>query len=307
MTKLNISKSIHIDAPDDQVYEKISDFHHWRAWSPWLIMEPAATVDVREDGKFYTWNGDLTGAGQMEVTGEEPKQWVDYDLLFLKPWKSKAKVRFEVAEKNGGTETTWYMDSNLPLFLFWMKKTMTALIGMDYDRGLLMLKNLVEDGEVPSKMEHKGVNDYSGCKFIGVKTTCAMADVGPKMQEDLTKIWHYIEDKQELIAGAPFSIYHKYNFAKGEVVYTSGLPVKEIPKNLVEGLISGSIPATKVYTIRHTGPYQHLGNVWSTLQSMKQNKKFKMVKRIHPFETYENDPSQVDANDLVTEVHFPIR
>jgi predicted transcriptional regulator YdeE len=270
-------------------------------------MDPDATVDVREDGKFYTWTGDLTGAGQMEVTGEEANQWANYDLLFLKPWKSKAKVRFETVEKDGGTEVTWFMDSSLPFFLFWMQKTMTAMIGMDYERGLNMLKDLVEDGEVHSILEFKGENEFPGCTYIGVNTTCKMEEVGPKMQEDLGKIWHFIEDKQDLIAGAPFSQYHKWNFSKGLVSYTSGLPVKEIPADLPSGLVGHSIPATKVYTMRHVGHYEHLGNAWSTLQSMKQNKKFKMSKGIHPFEVYESDPTQVDANDLVTEVHFPIK
>ena len=33
-------------------------------------------------------------------------------------------------------ELTWTMDSSLPFFLFWMKKSMEGFIGMDYDPGL---------------------------------------------------------------------------------------------------------------------------------------------------------------------------
>ena len=33
---------------------------------------------------------------------------------------------------------------------------MEAFIGMDYDRGLLMLKDLVEKGSVPSKLDFIG-------------------------------------------------------------------------------------------------------------------------------------------------------
>ena len=135
-------------------------------------MDPDATVDVAEGGKSYSWKGDLTGEGQMEILGEEANQWVDYDLLFLKPWKSKAKVRFEVEGQGDQTKVTWFMDSSLPFFLFFMKKSMTAMIGMDYERGLAMLKEYVEKGEVHSKLDFKGTQSFPGMQYIGIKTSC---------------------------------------------------------------------------------------------------------------------------------------
>jgi predicted transcriptional regulator YdeE len=276
MAKPNISKAILRDAPVDEVYKKISDFHHWQAWSPWLIQDPQAKVDVEADGKSFHWSGDMAGDGEMEVSGEVPHESVDYHLQFLKPWKSKARVRFEVAETNGGTETTWQMDSSLPFFLFWMKKTMTNLIGMDYERGLLMLKDYVEDGEVHSKLDFQGEQDYAGCQYVGVKTDCTSEQVGPQMQADLHRIWDYLQDRQEQVDGVPFSIYHKWDMARGRVVYTSAIPVKAIPDDLPADMISGSIPATRVYVLRHTGPYEHLGNAWSTLYNMHQRKKIRV-------------------------------
>lgn len=308
MPPLNIKKSITIDAPIKQVYETVSDFHHWQAWSPWLIMDPKAEVNVRKDGKFYTWTGEMTGDGEMTVLQEAQNQSIDYDLTFLKPWKSTAKVRFELEGLEGKTKTTWLMDSSLPFFLFFMKKSMTTLIGMDYDRGLNMLKEYVELGTVHSRLDFKGESEFPGCSYIGIRTTCHLDDMGPRMQSDLEELHSYIQNHEALKTGQPpFSIYHKFDTAKNKAEYTSGVPVKELPDSVPYNFVTGTIPATKIYTLNHIGAYQHLSNAWSTMYSMHQRKKIKLKKGIHPFETYDSDPTMVAPKDLVTGIHFAVQ
>ena len=307
MPTMHISKSIRINAPADQIFNKLNDFNTWQAWSPWLIMEPEANVTVSDDAKYYEWQGARTGEGNMQITSEDGNESMDLDLTFLKPWKSTAKVRFELKQNGEGTEVTWLMDSGLPFFLFWMKKMMTAFVGMDYERGLRMLKEYIEDGEVHSKLEFPGTSDYPGCKYIGIQTNCTIEEVGDKMGQDLEKIWGYLGDKNDLVAGDTLSIYHKWDMVNRQVSYTSAVPVSSVPSDLPAGMISGTIPQTSVHTLRHTGPYAHLGNAWSTLYTMQRNKEFKQNKKIDPFETYRNMPGDVPDNELITEVHFPVK
>lgn len=307
MARMHINKSIEINAPAATIFEKLNDFHTWRAWSPWLIMDPDASVDVEPDGKAYTWTGDLTGEGAMKILGEEPNKAIDYDLFFIKPWKSNPKVRFELEEQGDKTKVSWLMDSPWPFFLFWMKKTMTALIGKDYERGLSMLKEYIEDGEVHSTLGFEGATNYPGCTFVGLKTSCTMEGVGAAMEADFTALWNLLKDDESNMAGAPFSIYHKFDMVKEQVVYTAGIPVNQVPDNLPSNFLVSSIPATKVQIMKHTGPYHHLGNAWTTLYSMHRNKKFKMNKSVDPFEVYVNDPGNTDPKDLITEVHFAMK
>lgn len=304
---MHVSRSTVVNAPVEKLFNTLNDFNTWTSWSPWLIMDPNAKVDVRDDNKYYSWEGPRTGSGNMAITTEVENQSIDYDLTFLKPWKSTAKVKFELKPKDGSTEVRWLMDSSMPFFLFFMKKMMEAFIGMDYDRGLSMLKDYVEDGEVHSSLDFKGANTFGGCNYVGIKTDCSMSDLGPSMKGDFDKLWGYMGGHQEAIAGAPFSIYHKWDPVKGQVSYTSGVPVSSTPDGLPGDMITGSIPSTQVYTIGHTGPYLHLGNAWSTLYNMQRSKEFKVNKSIHPFETYENNPMEVPENELRTEVHFPIK
>lgn len=307
MPKLQISKTIVINAPIDSVYNAVSDLNHWTAWSPWLIMDPNAKVTVDDDNKSYSWDGKRVGSGNMKVIGEEVNRFVQYDLHFLKPWKSQADIRFELSEKEKGTEATWIMDSSLPWFMFWMKKMMVAFVSMDYQRGLNLLKDYVEDGEVHSKLEFKGVNSYSGCHYIGLKKETSISSLSESMRTDFAEMMTYVHDKKDLIAADAFTIYHKWDMANGKVSYTSGVPVNQFPDDLPSGMITGEIPELTVYTIRHTGPYKHLGNAWSTLYNMERSKEFKQNKAHHPFEIYLNSPMEVSENELISEINFAVK
>jgi len=308
MPKMHINKSIEIGTTKENVYKTISDFHNWREWSPWMIMEPKATVQVDDSGKSYSWEGVKVGAGEMIITKEVENERIDIDLTFLKPWKSKAKVWFELEDSGyGKTRLSWLMDSSLPFFMFWMTKMMTAFIGMDYERGLLMLKDYIETGSVPSKLTFDGEKDFEGCNYIGITTSCSMEEMGPRMSKDLETLGKWVNSNSDQVTGIPFSIYHKWDMVKRQVKYTSAFPVKSTPPNLDPTFTVGEIPKTRVYSISHTGPYRHLGNAWSSGYNLKQNKAFKSSKKIHPFELYLNDPSGNEENDLQTSIYFPIK
>lgn len=306
MAKLDVSKSIWIDAPIEKVFSVLKDFNQFTAWSPWLIAEPEAIVNVNDDATYYEWIGNRVGSGNMSITETKQNESIDCDLMFLKPYKSKAKVRYELVPTQNGTEVTWKMDSSLPFFLFWMQKSMTTYIGMDYERGLAMLKDYMEDGEVHSKLDFRGVSDFRATKYIGLKTNTTTDRMKQDMGSDFEKLWTFIAGKEDLLAGNGLSIYHKWDAVKDDLRYTAALPVKEIPSDLPSDFMSGMIPKTKVYTVRHTGNYEHLGNAWSTVTMMQRGKEFKAKKQIHPFEMYITDPSRTDHNANITDISFAI-
>lgn len=306
MPALNISKSITIDKSLSEVYQELNTFHHWRIWSPWLIQEPEAESKVSDDGKFQSWEGARVGSGNMTITDEKENEYVAYDLNFLKPWKSKAKVRFELDQVGDLTEVTWTMNGSIPFFMFWMKGMMEALVGMDYERGLMMLKDYLEEGEVQSKIKFQGTGDFSGFKYIALDAKTTRENIAASMEEVFGKLTQYAADSDK-VSGSPFTIYRKWEIAKGKVEYTAGFPVNEIPSNLPNEFVTGEISQTSVYSIKHTGPYEQLGNAWSTLYNLKQNKAFKANSKIHPFEVYVNDPREVSSKDLETIVYFPVK
>lgn len=304
---MHISRSIEIAKPAEEVYKYLNDFHHWATWSPWIIQEPDCKIHVDEDGKFQSWDGKRIGSGEIRITDESENEYINYDLRFLKPWKSKSKTRFELKSIGDITEVTWIMNGSLPFFMFWMKKMMEAFVGMDYQRGLTMLKDLIEDGQVHSKINMNGESQFSGKKYVAIRTNCTMTELGPNMKEDFEKLGDFFTENKSSGCGEAFSIYHKWDVVSGRASYTSGMFVDQVPDQLPSGFIKGEIPATKIFTIGHTGPYTHLGNAWTTLYTMARNKEIRQNKKIDPFETYKNSPNEVPENELVTEVHIPVK
>ncbi len=306
MPKFSLSRSTIIDAPIETVYSRVRDFKQWPTWSPWLIAEPGCKVTNAEDGRSYSWEGNIVGSGEMEIINEDPNRKIDYRLTFLKPWKSLASVSFDFQDKGGSTGATWSMSSSLPFFMFWMKNMMVALIGMDYQRGLNMLKDYIETGTVPSKLEFPGVSQFEGGSYIGIRTSCPIADIGNQMEKDFKTLGTAIETCGINRSGNPFSIYHKYDLVKGITEYTSALPVTSAPEKVPSGLFVARMDSCDTYRIIHIGPYRHLGNPWSAGMMYGRNKVFKQSKKIDPFEVYENDAQEIPENELATTIHFPV-
>lgn len=308
MPRMNLERSVVINADIDKIYKNINDFHNWQSWSPWLVLDPDAKVNVREDGKYYNWEGEYLGSGEMTVANEVENKSMSADLLFLKPWKSKAKIAFTLEKTEEGVRVGWSMESSLPFFMFWMKKMMISLISMDYDRGLTMLKDKSELGEIPAKLTFQGFKSFKGCKYIGIKSSSTIEGMSVSMEKNYTQLMTYIMDgRQENMDGDPMSIYHKWDMVNRKTEYTACIPVHEISNDLPEGFITGSVPSTKVHSIHLKGPYRYIGNIWSAQYSRMRGKAFKGNKQIHPMEVYLNSPTNTAENDLETEVWFSVK
>ncbi len=307
MPKFQVRKSILIAAPPEQVYATLRDFRRWPEWSPWLITEPETELTYSADGTRYAWNGKVTGSGEVAVVREDAPRSFDCRLTFLKPWKSVNSTAFHLTPKDGGTEVTWSMEGSLPIFMFWMKSMMTAFVGSDYQRGLMMLQSLMETGSVPSKLDFTGIQPFPGFRYIGVKRTCPIAEIESHMPADLEAITRWLSENKLTPTGTPFTSYQKWDPVRESTTYLIGLPVASPPATPPAGFVCGELPACQAFSIRHTGPYRYLGNAWSAGICRQRSKVISSDKAIHPFEIYQNDPAHTPENDLVTLLHFPVK
>lgn len=306
MPKTYVNKSIIIDAPVEKVFPLLNNFDQWTSWSPWAILEKEAKVEVAAGGKFFSWEGNRIGAGEMKITSEKENKSINADLTFLKPWKSQAKIVYTLNEKNGSTEVVWEMFSSLPFFMFWMKQMMQNMIGMDFDRGLKMLKDLIEKGSVPCQLEHEPHVQFEGGNYIGYEMSAAMDRIGVEMSPKINQIHQFIKENDIEASGEMVCIYHKWDMKNMTTRCTIASFVKETPSNLPSGMTTGKIEPTPVNMVRLIGDYEHMGNAWSMQMMMQRNKEFKHNKKQDPFEVYKNSPYNTANEDLITEVMFPV-
>jgi len=308
----DVMRSITIDKPLGDVYSAVSDFNTWRGWSPWLCQEPECPVEISGDpgkvGHTQGWDGKRIGTGSMRIAAAEANKSLDYDLDFLKPWKSRAKVGFTFEKEGGSTKITWPMQGSLPIFMAFMKKMMAALVTCDYDRGLSMLKELLETGHVPTLTKVHGMVDRKGFSYVGRRKACTVEDVGPSMEAVLCDLHLKVEAGQLPKPDFVFSIYHRYDMVKRECEYTTALGYATAPAvELPEGLVGDDVPDHRALHVEHIGSYRHLGNAWTTAMGCQRNDRLKPNKGIAAYEIYGNMPGEVEEKDVQTSIYLPVR
>jgi uncharacterized protein YndB with AHSA1/START domain len=147
----HVERSATIAAPPEVVYAQVSDFHAWKAWSPWDKLDPSmkTTYDgpASGTGASYSWSGnDQVGEGRMTITDATPPSNVTIRLEFIKPFKATNITSFTWVPTPAGTKLTWAMDGHNDFFgkAFSMFMDMDKTIGGDFERGLASMKQIVE-------------------------------------------------------------------------------------------------------------------------------------------------------------------
>ncbi|HFQ62075.1 MAG TPA: hypothetical protein ENK39_07250 [Epsilonproteobacteria bacterium] len=309
MPAYHVERSIIIHKPIHTVRSTLQDFKQWPRWSPWLIMEPDATLTYSDRqgqvGATYGWSGVLVGAGSMELM-EVHDDSLKMQIRFVKPFKSIADVTFSLHTVDDSTEVTWKMDGHLPFFMFWMTKKMQSYIGMDYERGLQMLKEYLETGSVASFVHIEGVLPMKEETYIGIPRTCTLKALGTVMKKDFEDLYHFMEDNHLSTDRIPFAIYNTFDMLKGETNYVACIPIHEEVK-IEKHWIRGNIEAQEALKTMHKGRYLHLGNAWMTAINFARMKKMKTLNAPVGYEFYPNNPYETAEEELMTEIFLPLK
>jgi hypothetical protein len=146
-----VERKIRVDAPASAVYERIVDFHRWRAWSPYEELDPAMdrTYAGAESGvgAVYEWSGNLkAGAGRMEIVDAVDDERVVIDQRNLKPFRSESTTVLALDDSSDGTAVTWSMTGPVTLItrIMGLFKSMDRMVGPHFEKGLARLKTDAE-------------------------------------------------------------------------------------------------------------------------------------------------------------------
>jgi len=309
MPAYHVERTIIINKPIETVRDSLRDYKQWPRWSPWLIMEPDATLTYSDRqgqvGANYGWSGVLVGAGSMELM-EVHEATLKMQLNFVKPFKSTADVGFELEAVEEGTKVIWGMDGHLPFFMFWMTGKMKTFIGMDYDRGLLMLKEYLETGIVASYVHIEGTFPMKEQKYIGIPRSCAIKDIGEVMKKDFEALYAFMEQNNLSMQRVPFSIYNTFDIFKGESSYVACIPLEDA-LDIDSTWVRGTVEGCDALKTMHKGAYLHLGNAWMTAISFARMQKMKTRKTPVGYEYYPNNPYDTPKEELITEIYLPLK
>src|SRR5258708_36464258 len=144
---LRVQRAKSIEAPPEEIFALIHDFHQWGSWSPYEKLDPTMkrTYSGAPGGKgaVYEWAGtSKVGSGRMQITDTFPRSRVTIKLDFLKPFECHNVAEFTLDAYGDSTSVTWamqgrkrYLAKVMSIFL-----SMDKLIGKDFEAGLADIK-----------------------------------------------------------------------------------------------------------------------------------------------------------------------
>ena len=306
----DVTRTVPIRSTKDHLTAVLGDFSLWPQWSPWICIEPDCDFKVDgapgKVGHKQTWSGQRIGSGQMTLTNRSANK-LEFDLQIFSPWKSKSQILFQLDPSEDSIELKWSMAGQLPFFMFPFKKTMTEFVGSDYERGLFMLKEYIEQGHVLSKtMVKDSIQAQPGFFYLGQRKQCATKDIGPVMSQHFTEL-----DQLRRSGDIPkpihaFAIYHKYGIVDKSCDYTAGFIYKDKPSS-TQDLEWGEVLSHKAIQVDHLGRYTHLGNAWAAAFSHQRMKKARPDKKAPMYEIYRTRPDNVNESQVHTEIYLPVK
>jgi effector-binding domain-containing protein len=228
-------------------------------------------------------------------------------LDFIRPTKSKSKTGFKFEAIANRTKLVWSIDGNLPWYLFFLTPMIKTMVGMDYQRGLTMIKELAETGRIASSTEVLGIESIPPIRVAGLQAQSSVFNIQQSMEEMLGKLESEYQDQGMPKEGAMVAVYTRFKVKQGIFEYLLG---RAIPDTLLipthSSLKEWKFPQARALHVRHTGSYKHLGNAWSIANRIADHQKLKL-NRSASFEIYTNSPHDNPEESLQTDLYLPLR
>ena len=146
-----VERSTAIEAQLAEIFSLVADFGRRIEWSPWEGLNPdlqrTYSGAVSGSGASDGWSGDRkAGQGQMTILEPVEPSSVTVDLRFDKHFKARIDMSFDIAEQSSGSSVRWKMSGTKTLMtrVMGIFKSMDAMVGPDFEKGLSQLKDVAE-------------------------------------------------------------------------------------------------------------------------------------------------------------------
>ena len=306
------SRSRTIMAPTSVIFSYVNDFKEWPKWSPWSESfegDMKITYDGNNSGigaKYY-WTGEESGDGNMEIINSTPYKSIDQKINFTAPFESTSDIYWTFEETTDGVIVTWGMKGDMSFFMRPIAAGMDEAMEKDFLRGLEKLDSISVNTTMKSSHKVNGIVEYSGTTYAGIYSEkVSMENTSAEMGKNYGAIMTWLNTRDVKMTGAPFTIYTFYNDETKESNFISCIPIpKMMPGDKDKMIKTDLIKPTKAVKITHMGDYSEMENSWNA--GFEYLAKNKLEVKGNPFEVYLNDPGSVKAEELLTEIYFPIK
>jgi effector-binding domain-containing protein len=303
----NTSRSVTVAASPAAVFEEISDFSRWQAWSPWANRDTAMVNSYSGEpgavGHQQTWESKTEGSGTQNIEEIRPNEFLRTKLVF-KDWDQPSFSNWILEPAGDSTKVTWTMEGGeLPFMLRGLMMIMGAKgsIEADYEKGLASLKQVAE---AKPKLSYE-IIDIPDTWFLGKRMKLNMKDTDSALFANTYGELIAAIGGPQNIAGMPFAIGHEVNMTTGDMDLEIAIPVASQIPNPPAGMASGVIPAGRCLKYVYVGSYEGTGAAWTPFMDATMST---YKPRWAGYEVYANDPGEVgyDSSKYITWLMQPI-
>jgi effector-binding domain-containing protein len=137
---------------------------------------------------------------------------------------------------------------------------------------------------------------------LSIRTRASAQELPQVLGQAFGAIAQHLCDLGEEPAGPPFTVY--YNMDMQNLDIEIGLPVS---KKLAgkDNIQASEIPAGKIATCVHIGPYSDMPPAYAALSEWIQANGYEVTGVA--YEMYLNDPAQTPPQELMTQIVFPLQ
>lgn len=149
----SVGKDVVIDKPKTAVFDYLRFLRNQNKFSVWGSMDPNMKTEFRgtdgTEGFVSAWDSDIknVGKGEQEILKIVGGERVDYEIRFLKPFKSTSWAYITTTTVNDNTTRVhWEFNGKMkyPTNLMLLFMNMDKMVGSDLDKGLKNLKTILE-------------------------------------------------------------------------------------------------------------------------------------------------------------------
>jgi hypothetical protein len=151
--EMRIDRSILITKPAQEVFDYLEITKNQDNFSTWNMTDPGMKKEYQgvdgQIGFIYKWDSNSNknvGAGEQEIIKIDAGTSIEYSIRFSRPMKNVANSKFIIKQGNPNqTHINWlfYGPTRFPMSL--MKPVFQKMLGKDLEKGLLNLKNVLEN------------------------------------------------------------------------------------------------------------------------------------------------------------------
>jgi len=313
--KMDIKRTVSVDAPASFVFSQINDLQKWPQWSPWAKRDAEMKNTYTGNpgvGQVNTWKSETEGNGSQEIIAMTANENLKTKLNF-EGMDSDNFAEFTLDEKGGKTDVSWTMDSGEFPFMF---RGMATLLGMvsqtekDYEAGLATLKSNAEAtfAALPTKYDGFEVKETitSDKSYLGVRATVSAdpAVVAAFYQKNLPNAFGVVTKNNVMGEGMPRGLFYTYDIEKGESDMCAAVPTsKEI--DAPEGFTSFTIKGGKSLILDYYGDYAGTGKAHDAMEKYMNDRG--LIFKGPAMEEYVTDPmTEPDPNKWLTKIYYPL-